>query len=74
VEFADEASVTNAVALNESLFKGRLIKVNPKRTNLPFFYGSSRGRGSFRGAPRGGAHRPFRGGRGRGGRGRFNPY
>lgn len=50
--------MAQALVLNESVFKGRNIKVTPKRTNVP---GMSRGRG------RGG----FRGGRGRGGGGGF---
>ena len=58
VEFADQAAVDNAVVLNDSLFKGRIIKVTAKRTNVP---GMKRGRG------RGG----FRGGRGFRGRGAF---
>ncbi|CAO3631924.1 unnamed protein product [Cunninghamella echinulata] len=52
VEFAEPAFVNNAVALNESLFRGRLLKVTPKRTNVPGF--SSRGRGRGRGGYRGG--------------------
>ncbi|KAJ3411391.1 hypothetical protein HDV05_002316 [Chytridiales sp. JEL 0842] len=60
VEFADSANVQNALALNDSLFKGRLIKVTAKRTNVPSFMRGG-GRGGFRGG-RGG----FRGGRGRG--------
>eukprot|EP00298_Acanthocystis_sp_HF-20_P003994 c14342_g1_i1.p1 GENE.c14342_g1_i1~~c14342_g1_i1.p1 ORF type:complete len:195 (-),score=85.18 c14342_g1_i1:66-608(-) len=67
IEFAEEASVTKAAELNDSLFKGRQIKVNPKRANVPG-YGRGRGRGAF---VRGG-YRPFRP-RGRFGR-RFNPY
>jgi len=35
VEFADKDSVPNALLLNETLFKGRQIKVIVKRTNLP---------------------------------------
>ena len=72
VEFADANFVENAAVLNESLFRGRLLKVTPKRTNVPGvgFRGRGRGRG------RGGWYRGgFRGGyRGRGswrGRGRF---
>ncbi|KAK9768089.1 hypothetical protein K7432_001536 [Basidiobolus ranarum] len=68
IEFADTSSVTNAMVLNESLFRGRLLKVTPKRTNVP---GMTRGRGRGRGF-RGG----FRGGRAthRGRRGYFAPY
>ncbi|EIM22578.1 RNA-binding domain-containing protein [Wallemia mellicola] len=63
IEFAEPSLVENASALNESLFKGRLIKVVAKRKNVPFFAlkrarGRGRGRGGFRG-------RPYRG-RGRG--------
>ncbi|CAO3599088.1 unnamed protein product [Absidia cylindrospora] len=54
VEFAEPSFVSNAVALNESLFRGRLLKVTPKRTNVPGFAsrggrGGRGGRGSFRG-------------------------
>lgn len=56
VEFTEPSLVAQALVLNESLFKGRNIKVTPKRTNVP---GMSRGRG---GRGRGG-----RGGFGRGG-------
>ncbi|PLN80942.1 hypothetical protein BDW42DRAFT_170116 [Aspergillus taichungensis] len=73
VEFAEPSLVAQALVLNESVFRGRNLKVVPKRTNLP---GMTRGRGrgafrggrGFRGAPRG-----YRGGyRGRG-RG-YAPY
>ncbi|KAI8070734.1 hypothetical protein BC940DRAFT_295435 [Gongronella butleri] len=52
IEFAESAFVNNAVALNESLFRGRLLKVTPKRTNVPGFArgrGRGRGGGGFRG-------------------------
>ncbi len=63
IEFAAEESVQNSMALNESLFRNRLLKVTPKRTNIPGF--SARGRGA-RGMPRGGrGGRGFRGGRSR---------
>ncbi|KAJ3131288.1 Polyadenylate-binding protein 2 [Physocladia obscura] len=71
VEFADAMSVPIAVTLNESLFKGRLIKVTAKRTNFPAFM-----RGGYRGVPRGrGAYRggAIRGGFDRGGFGRGRP-
>lgn len=81
VEFADKDSVQIAVALDESSFKGRIIKVNPKRTNRPGISSTNRAppsRGGFRGR---GGFGPMRGrggfGRGRGGRGRwpsYNPY
>lgn len=76
--------VANALVLNESIFKGRNIKVVPKRTNVPgMSRGSRGGRGGFRGArggfgrggyspypPRGGGYRGGFRGRGRG----FAPY
>lgn len=62
VEFAEPAVVAHALVMNESMLKGRNLKVTPKRTNIP---GMNRGRGGFFG--RGG-----RGGRGRGGGG-FHP-
>lgn len=66
IEFMDEDAVKNAVILNESPFRGRLLKVTPKRTNIPGM--NYRGRGSgYRGRPRG------RGYRGRP-RGRWVPY
>ncbi|KAI0316713.1 hypothetical protein OF83DRAFT_1164237 [Amylostereum chailletii] len=42
VEFAEPEHVDAAMALDNSLFHGRLIKVTPKRTNIPGF---NRGRG-----------------------------
>lgn len=81
VEFTEPSLVAQALVLNESVFKGRNIKVVPKRTNLPGM-SRGRGRGGFRGGrgsfggfrggftPRG----PYRGGyRGRG-RGGYSPY
>lgn len=73
IEFAEESSVKNAEALNESLFRNRLLKVTPKRTNVPGF--SQRGGRGGRGASRGGAFRAargFRGGRSR--RANYSPY
>ncbi|KAI5778219.1 hypothetical protein EDC01DRAFT_674727 [Geopyxis carbonaria] len=81
VEFTEPSLVAQALVLNESIFRGRSLKVVPKRTNLP---GMTRGRGRARGgrgsfspsyrggyAPRGGSG--YRGGyRGRG-RG-YAPY
>jgi len=72
VEFADPTFIETAMSLNESLFKGRLIKITPKRTNVPGL-GRGRGRGGFRGNYRGGGrggyygYQPYRArGRGRG--------
>jgi len=79
VEFAEPAFVAQALVLNESVFRGRNLKVDPKRTNIPGMArgrgrGGSRGgrgyltgRGSF--APRGGYRGGYRG-RGRG----YSPY
>lgn len=72
VEFADPSLVANALVLNDSLFKGRLIKVTAKRTNVPGLSARARGRGrgfggTYRGGFRGGFAAPFAGGyRGRG--------
>ena len=70
VEFADPSHVQNSLALSESTFKGRIIKVIPKRTNV---FGFNRGRGGYRGGFRS-RPRGFRGGRGRGFRGRGRGY
>lgn len=83
VEFSEPNLVAQALVLNESIFRGRSLKVVPKRTNLP---GMSRGRGRgaplsrgrgsypppYRGgyAPRGGGYRGGYRGRGRG----YSPY
>eukprot|EP01129_Flabellula_baltica_P003114 TRINITY_DN1295_c0_g1_i1.p1 TRINITY_DN1295_c0_g1~~TRINITY_DN1295_c0_g1_i1.p1 ORF type:complete len:147 (-),score=43.13 TRINITY_DN1295_c0_g1_i1:14-454(-) len=37
IEFTDKSSVATAVGLHESLFKGRPLKVVPKRSNVPKF-------------------------------------
>lgn len=59
VEFAEPMHVQHAVVLNDSMFRGRLIKVVPKRTNIPGF---NRGRGRGRGGGGGGGYRGgFRG-------------
>ncbi|XP_005098989.1 polyadenylate-binding protein 2-B [Aplysia californica] len=52
IEFADKDSVITAMALDESLFRGRQIKVVPKRTNRPGISSTNRrprGRGVSRG-------------------------
>lgn len=79
VEFGDVSGVHNAQAMNESTLRGRVIKVLPKRSNIPGYNATMRGRGG-RGGPRG---MMFRGGpaavygamRGRSRRpGSFAPY
>ncbi|KAK3069678.1 hypothetical protein LTR53_006890 [Teratosphaeriaceae sp. CCFEE 6253] len=63
VEFTEPQLVTQALVLNDSQFRGRAIKVVPKRTNLP---GMTRGgRGGGGGGGMGGPRGP-RGGRGGG--------
>merc|ERR1719471_1997382 len=80
VEFTDKDSVDTAMALDDSLFRERQIKVMPKRTNKPGISSTNR---PPRG--RGGGFRGQRGYRGRGGfgamrrprfrgRGYFSPY
>jgi len=75
IEFETEDAVENAVKLDGSTFKDRVIKVTHKRVNDPNFYyaqdpggGRGRGRGGFRGGRGGGASGRvgggFRGGRG----------
>jgi polyadenylate-binding protein 2 len=75
IEFVDKASADNAVKLNDTTFKGRQLKVNHKRQNVPSARGGrGRGRGGYgRGPPRGRGGGGFRGGfrGGRGGRGGY---
>ncbi|KAG0136573.1 hypothetical protein HOY82DRAFT_73973 [Tuber indicum] len=59
VEFTEPSLVAQALVLNESVFRGRSLKVVPKRTNLP---GMNRGRGRGRGPGRGGFSPTYRGG------------
>nr|XP_012321373.1 embryonic polyadenylate-binding protein 2 [Aotus nancymaae] len=49
IEFATKGSVQAAVKLDQSLFRGRIIKVLPKRTNFPGI--SSTDRGGLHGHP-----------------------
>ncbi|KAF2480288.1 hypothetical protein BDY17DRAFT_327251 [Neohortaea acidophila] len=53
VEFSEPNLVTQALVLNESVFRGRNIKVVPKRTNLPGMNRGGRGGGRGGGGPRG---------------------
>ncbi|NXX85423.1 PABP2 protein, partial [Urocolius indicus] len=46
IEFEEKSSVKAAVELDESVFRGRVIKVLPKRTNMPGI--SSTDRGGYR--------------------------
>ncbi|XP_075345591.1 polyadenylate-binding protein 2-like isoform X2 [Mycteria americana] len=56
IEFSDKESVRTSMALDESLFRGRQIKVIPKRTNRPGISTTDRGfpRARYRG--RGGGY------------------
>jgi polyadenylate-binding protein 2 len=78
IEFLDKDSVANALELSDSVFKGRVLKVTAKRTNVPTFMMSPRGRGGrgggyFNGSPRGRGRGFVPRGRGapRGGRGGY---
>ncbi|XP_053206466.1 polyadenylate-binding protein 2-like [Panonychus citri] len=58
IEFAEKDSVQTAMALDDSLFKGRQIKVNQKRTNTPGLSVTARpARGGMRASRRGFAGR-----------------
>merc|ERR1719163_34747 len=48
IEFAEVEAVEAALALHESDFKGRTLKISPKRTNLPS-KGKGRGKGKGKG-------------------------
>ncbi|OCL02589.1 RNA-binding domain-containing protein [Glonium stellatum] len=72
VEFTEPSLVAQALVLNESVFRGRNLKVVPKRTNLPGMTrggrgGGGGGRGGSRGGPYGGRGSPY------GGRGGYGP-
>lgn len=55
IEFGSIDCVEIALAMNETLFRGRLIKVMAKRTNRPGISTTNRIPRSFRGRGRGGA-------------------
>ncbi|CAG0889740.1 unnamed protein product [Darwinula stevensoni] len=63
IEFTEKDSVGTAMALDDSLFRGRQIKVMPKRTNRPGISSTNRpprGRGGgFRGSTRGRGYNPY---------------
>ncbi|NXA45537.1 PABP2 protein, partial [Nothocercus julius] len=54
IEFEEKSSVKAAVELDESMFRGRVIKVLPKRTNMPGISSTDRGRYRGRFHARGG--------------------
>ncbi|PPQ95510.1 hypothetical protein CVT26_008538 [Gymnopilus dilepis] len=68
VEFSEPEHIDAALALDNSLFRGRLIKVTAKRTNIPGFNrGRGRGRAGYRGGYRGyTGYSPYGRARGRG--------
>lgn len=83
IEFADKEAVETAMALNDSLFRGRQIKVLQKRTNMPGISSTNRpprgrgfrARGGFRGGFRGSPRRGVFRGRSRGYHGAgYAPY
>ncbi|NXY82533.1 PABP2 protein, partial [Alcedo cyanopectus] len=71
IEFEEQSSVKAAVELDKSIFRGRVIKVLPKRTNMPGisttdrggYWGRFQARGghSHRGGYYGGQHPRVRG-------------
>lgn len=74
IEFAEKESVTHALQLNDTPFRGRQLKVLPKRATVPAgqLAGGRGGRGrGGRGFIRGGGRGGYRGGRFGGGRGGF---
>lgn len=72
VEFAEEDAVQNAILLNDTMFRGRQIKVTAKRTNIP---GMNRKGGKGRGKGKGAPWWMTGKGKGKGrGRGWGNPY
>ncbi|KAM9289343.1 embryonic polyadenylate-binding protein 2 [Morus bassanus] len=60
IEFEEKSSVKAAVELDESVFRGRVIKVLPKRTNMPGI--STTDRGGYRGRFQARGGLPQRGG------------
>ncbi|CAO3633049.1 unnamed protein product [Cunninghamella blakesleeana] len=49
IEFSDPNAAVQALSFNQTEFRGRLLKVIPKRTNVPGFAYRGRGRGRGRG-------------------------
>ncbi|KAL7288754.1 polyadenylate-binding protein 2 [Trichogramma pretiosum] len=67
IEFAERDSVQTAMAMDDSMFRGRQIKVMPKRTNRPGMSQTNRAprgargyRGAARGVTRGSAYFGYR--------------
>ncbi len=72
IEFVTKDAVDKALKLDDSEFKGRKLKVLPKRHNVPVVRGGGGGRGSGRFNNSGGRGGRFNNSRGGGGGGRFN--
>merc|ERR1719194_239323 len=53
IEFAEEHTVNNAQLLNDSLFRGRQLKVVAKRTNIPGFNAKGKPKGKGKGKGKG---------------------
>ncbi|KAJ7312018.1 hypothetical protein JRQ81_006348 [Phrynocephalus forsythii] len=64
IEFADRSAMKAAMELDETTFRGRIIKVLPKRTNMPGISSTDRGgsRGHFHGRGAQPRRSSFRGG------------
>ncbi|XP_040016437.2 embryonic polyadenylate-binding protein 2 isoform X1 [Gasterosteus aculeatus] len=58
IEFSDPDSVHSAMGLHETMFRGRVLKVMPKRTNMPGI--STTDRGGHRGGQTRGRGRGYR--------------
>merc|ERR1719263_609692 len=82
IEFAEVEAVDAAVALHESDFKGRTLKISAKRTNIAGFGKGKKGKGKGKGSPFGKGKKGKGKGKGYGawykpkgrGRGYYSPY
>ena len=72
IEFAEAEAVEAAVALHDSEFKGRQLKVSAKRTNV-HGYGRGGGKGKGKGGGKGKGKGGYYGGKG-GGKGGYKGY
>lgn len=59
IEFEDEESLQKALILDDTLFKGRKVKILPKRANTPGVRGRRRMRRGFIGFRSRGHYRPY---------------
>jgi len=72
VQFSKSEDIENAILLQGTEFKGRVIKVSQKRTNIPGY--NTRGRGRFRGYRRSRYRPRYRSRFRRRPRSHFSPY